>query len=79
MDSDNHHEIMILYASQTGRAQYVSEEISRELLKRDFSTEVLAMDDYDVTNLPNEKFVIFVASTTGKQRTYFQGDSQYFK
>jgi len=66
MDSDVPYEILILYASQTGRAQYVSEEISRELLKRDFSTEVLAMDDYDVTNLPNEKFVIFVAATTGQ-------------
>ncbi len=72
MDSQMPYEILILYASQTGRAQYLSEEISRELIKRDFSIEVCAMDDYDVMNLPSERFVIFIVSTTGlvKQDVY---------
>ena len=65
MDSNTTHNILILYVSQTGTAQYISEEVARELLKRDFVVEVKAMDDYDVTNLPNEKYVLFIAATTG--------------
>lgn len=65
MDSQAPHDILILYASQTGTAQYISEEIGRELIKRNFSTSIFALDEYDVTNLPNDKYVVFVVSTTG--------------
>jgi len=65
MDSNSTYDILILYASQTGTGQYVAEEVSRELIKREFSVDVKEMDDYDVTNLPNEKYVLFIASTTG--------------
>lgn len=31
-----------------------------------FNGPVLAMDDYDVTNLIKESFVVFICSTTGQ-------------
>ena len=58
-------EILVLYASQTGTAEYVAEEITRELIQRDFVVTCSSMDEYDITELPNQKYAIFVISTTG--------------
>ncbi|ORY01302.1 riboflavin synthase domain-like protein [Basidiobolus meristosporus CBS 931.73] len=58
--------LLVLYGSQTGCAQDVAERIGREGIRRHFSPEVSAMDDYDIENLINEKLVIFVCSTTGQ-------------
>ncbi len=59
--------LTILYASQTGTAQEVSENIWRESKQFHFRGGVKAMDDYDVKNLIDEKLVIFVCATTVKQ------------
>lgn len=59
------HEICILYGSQTGTAKFVSEEIERELWKYGYRTLLTSLDDYDITNLPEENLIIFVCSTTG--------------
>lgn len=56
----------ILYASQTGTAREVSENIWRESKCYHFKGTVKALDDYDVRNLIDEKLVIFVCSTTGQ-------------
>lgn len=58
--------ISILYASQTGNAQDVSERIWRESKQYYFTSICTAMDDYDISQLINEKCVIFVCSTTGQ-------------
>jgi equilibrative nucleoside transporter 1/2/3 len=58
--------LTILYASQTGTAQEVSENIWRESKRFHFRGSVKAMDDYDVKNLIDEKLVIFVCATTGQ-------------
>lgn len=66
MDTDPHKpDILVLYASQTGTAQYVAEEVTRELIHREFSALCLAMDDFDITELPNQKHVIFIVATAG--------------
>lgn len=57
---------MILYGSQTGTAQDVSESIWRESKRYHFSGGVKSMNDYDVKNLIDEEIVIFVCSTTGQ-------------
>ncbi|KAL4465881.1 hypothetical protein ABPG74_004118 [Tetrahymena malaccensis] len=62
----SNHDILILYASQTGTAKYVAEDLERQLILREFKTLVQSMDDYAITNLPEEKYVIFVVSTTGQ-------------
>lgn len=56
----------ILYGSQTGTAQDVSERIWREAKRYHLSGPVQAMDDYSITQLIHEKVVVFVCSTTGQ-------------
>lgn len=58
--------MVILYGSQTGTAQDVSENIWRESKRFHFAGGVKAMDDYDVTDLVEEEVAIFVCSTTGQ-------------
>ncbi|XP_068695868.1 NADPH-dependent diflavin oxidoreductase 1-like [Montipora foliosa] len=58
--------ICVLYGSQTGTAQEVAERIGREAKRRFLSVAVLALDDYNVTKLIEEKLVIFVCATTGQ-------------
>jgi hypothetical protein len=58
--------ITILYGSQTGNAQDVAERLCREAKRRHFSVKISTMDDYDRNLLKDDKYVIFVASTTGQ-------------
>lgn len=58
--------LTILYASQTGTAQEVSENLWRESKCYHFRGGVKAMDDYDVKKLIDENLVIFVCATTGQ-------------
>jgi len=47
-------------------SQDVAERIVREAKKRGIKSRLLAMDAYSVQSLPEEKLVVFVASTTGQ-------------
>lgn len=58
--------VTTLYGSQTGTAQDISEQIWRESKKFHFKGSVMAMDDYDVRKLIDEKVCVFVCSTTGQ-------------
>lgn len=58
--------MLILYGTQTGNAKYVAEEIGRECSRRYIKAKVMAMDDFDITQLPTQKIVLFVISTTGQ-------------
>lgn len=58
--------MLILYGTQTGNAKYVAEEVGRECTRRFIKSRVFAMDDYDITQLPTEKIVVFIISTTGQ-------------
>lgn len=58
--------LCILYGSQYGTAQEVAERIGREAKRRHFSTRVLPLDKYKITNLIEEPLVVFVCSTTGQ-------------
>eukprot|EP00775_Hariotina_reticulata_P011858 gene11858-12002_t len=58
--------LLILYGSQTGNAQDVAERISREARLMLFSPVVLPMDAYPMQHLPQERYVVFVAATTGQ-------------
>jgi sulfite reductase alpha subunit-like flavoprotein len=42
--------IVILYGSETGCAQDMAENLSRQARRRQFRTRVFAMDDYDKVN-----------------------------
>lgn len=58
--------LTILYGSQTGTAEDVSEDIWRESKRFHFIGGVKSMDDFDMKNLIDEELAIFVCSTTGQ-------------
>lgn len=57
--------ILVLYGSQTGTAQDVAEQIWRESRQWGFQGPVLALEDYNIQQLIEERLVIFVVATTG--------------
>ncbi|KAK7374933.1 hypothetical protein VNO80_08376 [Phaseolus coccineus] len=63
------HKLLILYATQTGNALDVAERLSREAERRGCSVNLLSLDQYDPSLLPQEQAVIFVVSTTGQGDT----------
>lgn len=56
----------ILYGSQTGTAQYFAESLYRSSIRRSYKISISSLDKYPITELPSEKYVIFVVSTTGQ-------------
>uniref|UniRef100_A0A3Q1LJM5 NADPH-dependent diflavin oxidoreductase 1 n=2 Tax=Bos TaxID=9903 RepID=A0A3Q1LJM5_BOVIN len=58
--------LLVLFGSQTGTAQDVSERLGREARRRQLSCRVEELDSYPVVNLINEPLVIFVCATTGQ-------------
>lgn len=57
--------LVILYGSQTGTAQEISENIWRQSRCRNLKGPVKSMDEYKIEGLVREQFVVFVCSTTG--------------
>ncbi|KAF6327729.1 NADPH dependent diflavin oxidoreductase 1 [Rhinolophus ferrumequinum] len=58
--------LLVLFGSQTGTAEDVSERLGREARRRRLACRVQALDSYPVVNLINEPLVIFVCATTGQ-------------
>ena len=58
--------LLILFGSQTGTAEDVAERIGRGAWRRHFRARVMPMDEIDVAQMVDEKFVLFVAATTGQ-------------
>ncbi|XP_058301765.1 NADPH-dependent diflavin oxidoreductase 1 isoform X4 [Hylobates moloch] len=59
-------QLLVLFGSQTGTAQDVSERLGREAQRRRLGCRVQALDSYPVVNLINEPLVIFVCATAGQ-------------
>lgn len=58
--------LTILYGSQTGTAQDLAEYVWRESKRFYFTGTVTSMDKYNIPDLINERFMVFVCSTTGQ-------------
>ena len=58
--------LLILFGSQTGTAQDVSERIEREAWRRRYRAKSCPMDSYNVSELLYERLVVFIAATTGQ-------------
>lgn len=58
--------LTILYGSETGNAQDVSERIWREAKRYNFNGPIQSLDEYNIEELIQEKYVVFVCSTTGQ-------------
>eukprot|EP01032_Pedospumella_encystans_P015987 gene15987-18259_t len=62
MQFATHNNFLILHAGETGNAEEVAYEIQSKLRVK---STVHSIDKYDVLNLPEEKYMIFLVSTTG--------------
>eukprot|EP00923_Selenidium_pygospionis_P019227 GHVN01033653.1.p1 GENE.GHVN01033653.1~~GHVN01033653.1.p1 ORF type:complete len:544 (+),score=55.95 GHVN01033653.1:3113-4744(+) len=58
-------EIRIVYATQTGTAASISEELKTELEACGVLVDLLSVEKYSFSYLSKEKIVLFVCSTTG--------------
>ena len=66
----------ILYASETGTAQFCSEMFEYELKRRGLRTNVVAMDDYPFEDLAEESNLYLIAATCGQGE--YPGNSKAF-
>jgi len=66
----------ILYASETGTAQFCSEMFEYELKRRGLRTTVVAMDDYAFEDLAGEENLYLIAATCGQGE--YPGNSKAF-
>lgn len=58
--------ITILYGGKTGNSAFIAEEIRAQFQKYELDPAVINMNDYDVNNLVNEKYLFIVVSTRGE-------------
>ena len=63
---DSSYDVLILYASQTGNSQYLSETLFQDCFHHNITPRVLSLSNYNITELPSEKYIIFFISTTGQ-------------
>jgi sulfite reductase alpha subunit-like flavoprotein/Pyruvate/2-oxoacid:ferredoxin oxidoreductase gamma subunit/ferredoxin len=69
--------VLVLYASETGNTADLAKSLAYELKRRDQRVSVMAMDDFDVSDLPNQKLVISLAATCGQGE--FPSNSKAFR
>ncbi|OUL35756.1 nitric oxide synthase oxygenase [Nostoc sp. 106C] len=62
-DGDKQDRILILYASETGTAEGFARKAARQLQR--FRPKVMALDEYSVETLADEKLLLIVTSTFG--------------
>ncbi|KAF7318067.1 NAD(P)H-dependent diflavin oxidoreductase 1 [Mycena chlorophos] len=58
-------DLLILYATETGTAQYVADAIARQCHRVYMPCRVQSTDAYSLSDLVSEQLVVFVVSTTG--------------
>lgn len=58
--------VLILYGSETGNCKDVAGMLAYEMKRRDIRVSLMAMDDFDVNELPSQKTVIQLAATCGQ-------------
>jgi sulfite reductase alpha subunit-like flavoprotein len=61
--------VTILYGTQTGCAEEVAQQLSRDCERHHLSVQLAAMDQFDFSALPTQSIVLFVCSTTGQGET----------
>src|SRR6266705_5238686 len=57
--------LLILFGSQTGSAEGLAKKVAKESQARGFAPKVLALNDYEVANLPAASKAIIISSTWG--------------
>lgn len=57
--------VLILFGSETGNAEELAFSLKMELQTNRFECSAVNIENYDHSLLPSEKYVVFIASTTG--------------
>ncbi|THH00704.1 hypothetical protein EW145_g7039 [Phellinidium pouzarii] len=65
IDAAYERDLLILYATETGNALDVAEQLAREAQRRLFSVRLISTDAYPLEDLVHETLVVFVVSTAG--------------
>ncbi|KAJ5066683.1 iron hydrogenase [Anaeramoeba ignava] len=58
-----HNSVLVLFGSQTGTAEMAAIKITQILLESKIKARLFEMNNYPITNLSSEKFVILITST----------------
>ncbi|RUS27417.1 hypothetical protein BC938DRAFT_483272 [Jimgerdemannia flammicorona] len=58
-------DFVVLYASQTGNAEWIAKNILQEAKERGHNGEVYVLNDFEKVSLPDLRTIIFVTSNTG--------------
>ncbi|KAJ3281618.1 hypothetical protein HK104_011363 [Borealophlyctis nickersoniae] len=58
-------QLVVLYASQTGNAEWMAKHVHEEALAKGFSSECFVLDDFSKVDLKKSSALVIVASTTG--------------
>ncbi|KAJ2722277.1 Sulfite reductase [NADPH] subunit beta [Coemansia sp. Benny D115] len=70
--------LLVLFASDGGNAEAVAKRVARQGRMRGMRVQCLAMDDFEVDELPFEKTVVFSVSTAGQGEMPTNG-REFFK
>ncbi|CAG8476485.1 10514_t:CDS:2 [Paraglomus occultum] len=65
MTINKSNKLVVLYASQTGNAEWIAKSINQEAVQRGFKSECYVTDDYEQADLEHTKVLIVVAANTG--------------
>lgn len=57
--------ILILFGSETGTAQYEAESLALDMVNAELEVELFSCDSFPFENFLNYEFVIILISTTG--------------
>jgi len=76
MGEETGEKMLILYGSETGNTEDLAKTLEYEMKRRDVRAVCMAMDDFDVNELPDQKVVINLVATCGQGE--FPGNCKSF-
>ena len=59
-------DLLVLYGTQTNTAKSAANEIGREATRRNLKPKIMAMDEFNIMQLPTAPMVVFIVATTGE-------------
>lgn len=69
--------ITVLYGGKTGNSKFIAEQLKEQFQKYELYPSVISMNDYDLNQLPNEKYLFIVVSTRGEGEPPSQAKAFY--
>jgi len=61
--------VLVLFGSETGTAESLAYKLRKTVAQRGLPCRVCGMDDYDICQLPHERYVVMIVATAGDGET----------